>query len=228
MNRVHEQIRQLPPGIEFVIVILWAFGLSIFTSILSLGIAHSTPVIDDRALLSILIFEILQFTFLTWFLRIRGWKLETIRLQVTWSGTAIGVLLGVALYSLFIGLQHLGSALLPQLMDHAQGRYPSVSPKVSMELVFVVSVVNGFFEEIFVAGYAITALARVRSLWLAINVSTVIRMLYHLYQGPLGVLYIIPFGLAMGYVFARTGRLWPLILAHILIDIVGLSMGMAA
>jgi membrane protease YdiL (CAAX protease family) len=85
-------------------------------------------------------------------------------------------------------------------------------------------VVNGFFEEIFVAGYVITALTQVRSMWLAINVSTVIRLLYHLYQGPLGVLYVVPLGLVSGYVFARTRQLWPLILAHILIDIAGLAI----
>jgi len=30
-------------------------------------------------------------------------------------------------------------------------------------------------------------------------------------------------GLLYGYVYARTRQLWPLILAHVLIDIIGLS-----
>jgi membrane protease YdiL (CAAX protease family) len=226
MNRVHEQIRQLPPGIEFVIVILWAFGIAIFSSILSVGLERKA-VIDDQALLSILIFELLQFAFLAWFLRIRGWTLAKIGLEVSWRSTGIGVVLAIALFAFFYGIQKLGGALLPDMMASAQSHYPSVSPRLSMELVFIVSVVNGFFEEIFVAGYAITALAQRRGLWLAINVSTVIRMLYHLYQGPLGVILVVPMGLVMGYLFARTGRLWPLILAHILVDVAGLSIGAA-
>ena len=101
--------------------------------------------------------------------------------------------------------------------------YPTADPKVSMELVFIVSTVNGIFEELFVAGYIITALREVRGVWTAINVSTVVRLLYHLYQGPIGVITIIPMGLLYGYVYARTRLLWPLIFAHVLIDIIGLS-----
>ena len=85
-----------------------------------------------------------------------------------------------------------------------------------MQLVFLVSVVNGIFEELFVAGYIITALREARGMWIAINVSTVVRLLYHLYQGPLGVLTIVPMGLLYGYVYARTRQLWPLIVAHVL------------
>jgi membrane protease YdiL (CAAX protease family) len=92
-----------------------------------------------------------------------------------------------------------------------------------MQLVFLTSTVNGIFEELFVAGYIIIVLAATRGTWVAINVSTVVRLLYHLYQGPVGVITIVPMGLLYGYVYARTRQLWPLIFAHVLIDIVGLS-----
>ena len=43
----------------------------------------------------------------------------------------------------------------------AAGRmYPTADPKVSMQLVFFASTVNGIFEELFVVGYIITALLR--------------------------------------------------------------------
>ena len=93
----------------------------------------------------------------------------------------------------------------------------------NMQLVFFASTVNGIFEELFVVGYIITALREVRGVWTAINASTVLRLLYHLYQGPIGVITIVPMGLLYGYVYARTRQLWPLIFAHVLIDIVGLS-----
>jgi membrane protease YdiL (CAAX protease family) len=224
MNEVHELIRKLPAGVEFLVVVMWAFGLAIFSSILAVGVTSDATVFDNRALISLVITELLQFAFLTWFLRIRGWTIGKIGLRATWRTSAGGVLLAVAMYALFIVLHKAASAALPQIFESAQRQYPTASPALSMELVFVVSVVNGFFEEIFVAGYVITALLQVRSMWLAINVSTVIRLLYHLYQGPLGVLYVIPLGLVLGYVFARTRQLWPLILAHILIDIAGLAL----
>jgi membrane protease YdiL (CAAX protease family) len=55
-------------------------------------------------------------------------------------------------------------------------------------------------------------------------VSTGIRLLYHLYQGTIGVITVVPMGLLYGYLFVRTKQLWPLVLAHILLDIVGLLM----
>ncbi len=56
------------------------------------------------------------------------------------------------------------------------------------------------------------------------NVSMGIRLLYHLYQGPMGIITIVPLGLLYGFVYVRTRQLWPLILAHMLIDIAGLAV----
>jgi hypothetical protein len=55
-----------------------------------------------------------------------------------------------------------------------------------------------------------------------VNVSVAIRLLYHLYQGGIGVIGIIPFGLIFAWWYARIGRLWPLFVAHGLTDAAGL------
>ncbi len=230
MNRLEELIRRLPAGIEFLVVVSWAFGLPIFSSIMSLGPDGGTGVatggalvFDNAALLSILVFELIQSAFLIWFLRIRGWTVEKFGLAITWRGTGVGWLLLVGTYVLAMGAQFLAQWALPAAMEGALQRYPEADPQVSMQLVFLTSTVNGIFEELFVAGYIITALTATRGMWTAINVSTVVRLLYHLYQGPIGILVIVPMGLLYGYVYARTRQLWPLIVAHVLIDIVGLS-----
>ena len=57
-------------------------------------------------------------------------------------------------------------------------------------------------------------------MWVAINVSVVVRLLYHLYQGPIGVLTIVPMGLLYGYLYSRTRQLWPLVVAHVLLVII--------
>lgn len=224
MNRLAEAIRRLPPGVEFLVVITWAFGLPIFSSILSIGQAHDTAVITNAALISTVLFEILIAAFLVWFLRVRGWSLDKVGLRVDGRGTLWGVALLVACYALSILFQ-LGANFLPIDIHTVIAEMPKSDGKLSMELVFVVSVVNGVFEELFVAGYAITALQQARGLWTAINVSTVVRVMYHLYQGPYAFLTIVPMGLLFGYVYARTRRLWPLVVAHVLIDIVGLLFG---
>ena len=92
----------------------------------------------------------------------------------------------------------------------------------------LVSVVNGIFEELFVTGYIITSLTARRGMWTAINVSVVVRLLYHLYQGPIGIMTVVPMGLLYGYVYSRTRQLWPLMVAHVILDVIGLAMASQA
>lgn len=225
MNPLHEMIRRLPVGVEFLVVITWAFGLPIFGSILSIGgpdPESAKAYYNNTGLGATLIIELTQSLFLVWFLRIRGWTLEKLGLNVTLRGTLYGVALLVVTYGVLIGIQLAAGWMLPIDMQAAVDRYPAPAANLSMSLVFMVSTVNGIFEEVFVAGYVIAALTPVRGMWTAINVSTGIRLLYHLYQGPIGILSIVPLGLIFGYVYSRTRMLWPLIVAHIVLDIVGL------
>jgi membrane protease YdiL (CAAX protease family) len=52
------------------------------------------------------------------------------------------------------------------------------------------------------------------------------RVFYHFYQGAVGVVGIAPLALLFAYGFARTGRLWPLIVAHALTDFWALAASM--
>ena len=228
MNPLHELIRRLPARVEFLVVITWAFGLPIFASILSIGNVDAMAAqgsYDNAALTGVLIMELVQSMFLIWFLRIRGWTLEKLGLTVSSRGTWLGVVLVAVTYANVLGVQAIAGWLMPAEMQAASARYPTPAQDLSMSLVFTVSVVNGIFEEVFVAGYVIAALAPVRGMWAAINVSTCIRLLYHLYQGPIGILSVVPVGLLFGFAYARTRMLWPLIFAHIVIDIIGLTAG---
>jgi CAAX protease family protein len=100
-----------------------------------------------------------------------------------------------------------------------------VTPGLSVALVLAVSIVNAIYEELFVCGYVVTALRERQGFWTAVNVSIAIRLLYHLYQGPIGVISIIPLGFVFTYWYGRKGRLWPLIVAHAIFDFVGLLAG---
>src|SRR6476646_159844 len=77
VNQLEEAIRRLPAGVEFLVVVTWAFGLPIFASIMALGAPgdSTSPVFTNAELLATIIFEVIQLGFLTWFLRIRGWTL---------------------------------------------------------------------------------------------------------------------------------------------------------
>mgnify|MGYP001759396996 FL=1 len=83
------------------------------------------------------------------------------------------------------------------------------------------SLANGFGEEIVVVMYLVT---RLRQLgwkpWQFIAASAVLRGSYHLYQGISAGLGNIVMGVVFAWYFHKTGRIWPLIIAHFLIDAV--------
>ena len=78
---------------------------------------------------------------------------------------------------------------------------------------------NGWAEEVIVVGYLLTRLDQLQVgpgagvIW-----SSLLRGAYHLYQGFGAGLGNIAMGLVFGTAWRRTGRLWPLIVAHGLID----------
>ena len=79
---------------------------------------------------------------------------------------------------------------------------------------------NGFVEETIVVGYLITRLRDARwSMPAAIIASCLLRGSYHLYQGFGGFIGNVVLGFVFVVVWRRTGRLWPLIIAHTLIDV---------
>ena len=92
-------------------------------------------------------------------------------------------------------------------------------PAISTVGVILVVVVNGTFEEVFLLGFLQRGL-QARGTSIALGVTLLVRVLYHLYQGPLGALSILAFGLVQGLWYARSKRLWSPVFAHIMCDIV--------
>ncbi len=80
-------------------------------------------------------------------------------------------------------------------------------------------------EEVIVVGFLVTRLQQLRVAPLAaVGASAALRGTYHLYQGFGGFLGNLAMGLLFGLVFVRTRRTWPLVIAHLLLD-VGAGVG---
>ncbi|MEJ1921656.1 CPBP family intramembrane glutamic endopeptidase [Microbacterium sp. KHB019] len=74
-------------------------------------------------------------------------------------------------------------------------------------------------EEFVVLGYLFSRLRTLGwGLWPIIIATSVLRASYHLYQGPGAFVGNLAMGLLFGWLFARTGRLLPFLVAHFLID----------
>lgn len=120
-----------------------------------------------------------------------------------------------------IGLPGLGL----YLVAHALGLSVTIVPSSlhdhwwRLPVLVLSAIANAVAEEIVVVGYLIT---RLRALgWTenrSLAASALLRGSYHLYQGLGGGLGNLVMGVIFGRYWQRTGRLWPLILAHATID----------
>jgi membrane protease YdiL (CAAX protease family) len=90
---------------------------------------------------------------------------------------------------------------------------------IGVPMLVLLGIVNGSYEEIFLLGFLLRGL-RGYGLAVAIGLSLLVRVLYHLYQGPLGAINASMIGLAFSLSYVATGRLFPAVFAHVLWDIV--------
>ena len=216
-------VRKWSRRTEFVVVLIAAFGWFSLASVLSLVALPEGDVEESNAGFGwLLSYEAAVLAALGWILHRRGWTLARVGLVPSWSSTALGLAVAAASYVAILvvyfsfaaafGLPTVEEAYAPEI----------VGPELDLLTILAVSTLNPVFEEIFVCGYLITVVKETRGLWPAINASAALRLLYHLYQGPAAIVQILPLGLVFVYWYARTGRLWPLVIAHALFDALAL------
>lgn len=85
----------------------------------------------------------------------------------------------------------------------------------------LVALTAGVTEEIIFRGYLIALLALVLPLWAAAILALLVFTLGHTYQGVSGMLRVVPIAAVLTLVFLLCGSLWPAILLHAVIDLVG-------
>lgn len=81
------------------------------------------------------------------------------------------------------------------------------------------SLAAGVGEELAYRGYALPVLAALAGSWPAILLSAAAFAVMHAYQGGLGVARTGLLGVLLGWAFLASGSLWPVVLAHALLDI---------
>ncbi|MEU4314778.1 CPBP family intramembrane glutamic endopeptidase [Nocardia sp. NPDC024068] len=224
--------------LEILVVLGVTFGLSGLNAALSLlesalapgGVGDQTVALNSSRSAQSLLDLLFQ---LVGVLRLTAWA--GLGLYLLWrSGIApraIGlarvrfrpdVLHGVALAAV-IGLPGLGLYLIAQ----ASGINVTIVPDAlddhwwRLPALVLSACANSAAEEIVVVAYLLT---RLRALgWSdnsALAASALLRGSYHLYQGLGGGIGNIVMGVVFGRYWQRTGRLWPLVIAHALIDVV--------
>ncbi|MGO3361536.1 MAG: CPBP family intramembrane glutamic endopeptidase [Corynebacterium sp.] len=129
-------------------------------------------------------------------------------------GAGLAALIGLPGLAFYVGAVQLGLSreVIPTGLDR------SIQDLV---LLVVNSWANGFAEEILVVAWLCCRLRQLKVPWAWVFVaSAILRGSYHLYQGYSAGLGNMLMGVIFVYVFYRTGRVWPLVIAHGLIDTV--------
>jgi membrane protease YdiL (CAAX protease family) len=222
--------------IEIAVVLAVTFGLSAYTALLNLiesvllGLAGQVVALNPRrspfdlidlGLNLAWVFQLLAWGALGVYLLWRsGFSLSQIGLsRPRWRPDLLG---GLGLAAL-IGLPGLALYQVARIL----GMNASVEPAELYDtwwripVLLLVAFANGWAEEVIVVGFLLTRLRQLRvNPVAAVILSSALRGLYHLYQGFGAGLGNLAMGLVFGYVYLRTGRLWPLIVAHALIDAV--------
>jgi membrane protease YdiL (CAAX protease family) len=225
---MRERIRSWSGSTELVLVPLIAFGATVPRSLTALVfpellVHQASPPITNAALHHTVLYELAVMAILAMFLRVRGWTLERLGIRPTGRDSILGLGIFIGYYLAYVVLVMAVVAVWPRFAQIATSTR-LVGGQLEWPTLLAVSLVNPVFEEVFVCGYVISALKERRGITTAINVSAGIRVFCHFYQGAVGVVGIAPMALIFAYWFARTGRLWPLIVAHALDDLFGLAM----
>jgi membrane protease YdiL (CAAX protease family) len=128
-------------------------------------------------------------------------------------GAALFAIVGVAGIGVYLGAVALGV-----------NRFVIPVPPIGHWWTVPVLVLNAaeaaLLEEVVVVAFLVT---RLRQLGLteiaAVGASALLRGSYHLYQGWGGFLGNVAMGVLFGFVFSRSRRAWPIVIAHFLLDV---------
>jgi membrane protease YdiL (CAAX protease family) len=222
--------------IEIAVVLAVTFGLSAYTALVSLveavllGLSGQTVALNRKlspidlinlALNLASVFQLVAWGLLGLYLLWRsGFGPNRIGLgRFRWrpdllGGLGLAALIGIPGLGLYVAGRALGIgvAVVPSELGDTWWRIP---------VLIAVAFANGWAEEIIVVAFLLT---RLRQLGInpvtALVASSLLRAAYHLYQGFGAGLGNLAMGLVFGFVWLRWGRLWPLIVAHGLIDAV--------
>ena len=129
-------------------------------------------------------------------------------------GAGLAAIIGLPGLAFYLGAVHLGLSkqVVPTGLDESWWRIP---------LLILNSWANGFAEELVVVAWLSTRLRQLRISWAWVfAASALLRGSYHLYQGYSAGMGNIIMGIIYLWYFKRTGRIWPLVIGHGLIDTV--------
>jgi membrane protease YdiL (CAAX protease family) len=169
--------------------------------------------LNDGRIVFLVVVELLALTLVYGIGRARGWSFATFGLQVTWPLTGLGLILFVVTLISAVILAATLHVIRP--LETTQ----QLTGEVTLPFVLLVMMVNPFFEEVLEVGYFAHVFQRY-GMWATVLASAFFRAALHAYLGVNATLSLFLIGFIFGLAYWRWRQLWPLILAHVIMDFV--------
>jgi len=199
---------------EAIVVATICFGLFILASVQAVFAGFPEARYSDADNVWGIFIELVLGALALIYLRLRDFDLAALYPRPELRGTVIGIALYIVAW--------IAGDLAVMPLQAADNTLPVVEFSYagsSLVPIVLFAMVNGTFEEVFLLGVLARGLQD-RGPAFAAGVSLLVRLSYHLYQGPAGAIWVLVFGLVVTVYYLRTRRLWPVVFAHILGDIV--------
>jgi membrane protease YdiL (CAAX protease family) len=202
------------PPLEALAIALICFGYFILGSIGALSSGFAGQSFSDSGFSSLIALELILASVAMAVLHARRYPLQTLWPRASWRGlgTAALLYLFIVMCSTVIGAALHGPEAQPvdRMLSEA---------RISLSTILPLALINGPYEEVFLLAFFQRGLRRFGASN-AIGFTVLLRMLYHMYQGPVGAAQVAAYGMVVGIYYWRTGRLFPVIAVHVAADII--------
>lgn len=208
-------------ALEAAVVFAVAIGPMLATEWLERD-AAAVPLTDARLLLLVLFEAVVALALLPWLWR-RGWTPRAVAGAPEPMDVARGSWLVMVTMAVLYVPWTIFSLANPELAAGLAAASSTGDVALAPLTIVLVSVVNPIFEEFLWLGYGVHRLAPRIGERAAIALSVLLRTAVHVYEGPWALLGVLPVGLAFSWYCVRSRRLWPVVVAHLIFDAMGLA-----
>ena len=211
-----------------VVVLVVAFAGSIYGSIYSyINGTHDYSVKAGNEIILVgIIFEAISLAVLYFVLSNQERNLKSIGFSFKWSDIPLSVAIVIFSYIIFVIANISFHKIYFFINGHEFNKIEFKNPYIQSGLTIfslMLVLINPFYEELIVRAYTITELMDLtNSKFIAIFFSSILQSLYHLYQGGASAFSLFLLFTFNSIYFAKTKRIWPLILAHLYFDLLAL------
>jgi membrane protease YdiL (CAAX protease family) len=217
MNEINpRRLRLIELLLVVLIPLLPSVASAIYTFVNSQYYVSSHP--SNFSLLLHATRQLLGISLLLYVLYRQGRRIEDIGLSFQWLDLLRGIAIYAVAHLIYYGL----SKWIHFQFPHLDMKAYNVGTGAFMAS-FVFMFINPFYEELIVRAYAMTEIEFLSgSKAAAVIISTLFQSAYHLYQGLIPALLIIPVFLIYSLYFSRYKKIMPVIIAHLIADMVAM------